>query len=64
MLQEILKIAESNPDGFTIKLPSLEFVKKGIVAAYLETQDSFGNEGLQIVIIHALLHDMDDGWLV
>jgi fructokinase len=63
MLNEILKIAESNPDGFTIKLPSLEPVENGIVAAYLETQDSFGNEGLTRVINHAMQHDKTiGGW--
>lgn len=64
MVQQILAIAESNPDGFTIKLPGLESVTAGIVAAYLETQDSFGTPGLLTVIRHALAHDKTmGGWL-
>lgn len=46
----------SNPDGFTIELPSFQPVENGIVAAYFETQDSFGIRGLQKVIQHAMQH--------
>lgn len=64
MLTEILKIAESNPEGFTIKLPSLESVESGIVAAYLETQNCYAAVGLQYVIRHAMQNSQTmGGWL-
>ena len=63
MISQILAIAKSNPEGFTITLPSLDKVDSGIVAAYLETQDSFDVSGLQKVVDHALIHDKTiGGW--
>jgi fructokinase len=63
MINEILEIAKCNPEGFTIKLPSLESVESGIVAAYLETQDNFGDAGLMKVVEHAMSHDQTiGGW--
>jgi hypothetical protein len=60
----IEEIAKKNPDGFTISLPSLKSVKKGISVAYLETQNSFDSEGLEKVLNHALEHEkIVGGWL-
>lgn len=56
MIEIILKIAEENPDGFTIELSTLDFVTSGIVVAYAETQDSFGRGGLERCIEHAQKH--------
>ena len=39
LFEAILKIADANPDGFTVDLTTLKKVTKGISVAYLETQD-------------------------
>lgn len=60
----IKKIAESNQEGFTVKIPDLDFVVKGISVAHFETQNCFGDEGLEKVLQHALNHDkVVGGWL-
>lgn len=43
---QLWQIAEQNPEGFTVILPSLQFAKTGWVVALKETQNSFGPEGL------------------
>jgi fructokinase len=64
LLDAIKKIAERKPDGFTIRvIPSLKFLKSGYIAAYLETQNCFGDEGLKKVLKHALEHEgIVGGW--
>ncbi len=57
MIDQILKIAEQNPEGFTIYLPSMEFVKHGWVIANKETQDKFGRKGLIEVVEFAMNHN-------
>ena len=53
-----------NPYGFTVDLTTLKKVTGGISVAYLETQDSFDDEGLKRVIEHALEHEKKvGGWL-
>lgn len=64
LFEAILKIADANPDGFTVDLTTLKKVTKGISVAYLETQDCFGEEGLKRVLNHALMHEKKvGGWL-
>lgn len=64
LFNAIVKIAEANPDGFTVDLTTLKKVTKGISVAYLETQDSFGEEGLKRVLNHALMYEKKvGGWL-
>lgn len=64
LFDAILEIAGKNPDGFTVDLTTLKKVTKGISVAYLETQDSFGEEGLKRVLNHALMHEKKvGGWL-
>lgn len=64
LISAILKIAKANPTGFTVDLTTLKKVTKGISVAYLETQDSFGEEGLERVLNHALVHEKKvGGWL-
>ncbi|NLR79946.1 hypothetical protein [Chitinophaga eiseniae] len=46
-------LAEENPKGFTVYVPSLEPVKRGWVVAKIETQNSFGDEGLERVLKYA-----------
>ena len=63
LFKAIQAIAEANPDGFTVDLTTLKKVTKGISVAYLETQDSFGEEGLKRVLNHALMHEKKvGGW--
>lgn len=60
----IMKIANENPDGFTVELKTLKKVTKGISVAYLDTQDSFGVDGLEKVLKHAENHGkVVGGWL-
>ena len=40
-----------NPDGFTLNIETMKPVKYGISVAYQETQNSFGKESLNGVII-------------
>ena len=64
LFEAILKIADANPDGFTVDLTTLKKVTKGISVANLETQDSLGEEGLKRVLNHALMHEKKvGGWL-
>jgi fructokinase len=63
LLEAIKKVAEQNPDGFTVRVPELTALKTGYIVAYLETQNSFGDEGLKKVLKHALEHDrIVGGW--
>ena len=50
LILKIKKIAADNEAGFTIRIPNCEFVKSGYVVAMLETQNSFGEEGLLKVV--------------
>lgn len=64
LFKAILKVAEANPQGFTVDLTTLKRVTKGISVAYIDTQDSFGEEGLKRVLNHALMHEKRvGGWL-
>ncbi|MGG7665163.1 hypothetical protein [Dyadobacter sp. BHUBP1] len=50
LIRRIKEIAAENELGFTIRLPNCEFVTSGYVVAMLDTQNSFGDEGLRRVI--------------
>ena len=64
LISAILERANANPEGFTVDLTTLKKVTKGISVAYIETQDSFGEEGLRRVLNHALSHEKKvGGWL-
>lgn len=64
LFKAIFEIAMQNPDGFMVDLTTLKKVTKGISVAYLETQDSFGENGLKRVLNHALEHEKKvGGWL-
>lgn len=63
LFNAIRKIAEENPEGFTVDLTTLKKVTGGISVAYLETQDSFGDVGLKRVLEHASVHGKKvGGW--
>ena len=60
----IKAIAKQNPLGFTVELTTLKEVKQGLVVAYLETQNSFDDEGLEKVLKHADKNSkVVGGWL-
>lgn len=50
LIKRVKEIASQNELGFTITLPNCEFVTSGYVVAMIETQNSFGDAGLQAVI--------------
>lgn len=54
LIKNIKEIANKNPQGFTISLPTLEHVKTGWVVALKETQNSFGDVGLEKVLTMSL----------
>ena len=45
--EQLKKIADENPNGFTVWTTDLAPVKSGWVVAMKETQDSFGDAGLK-----------------
>ena|ERR1700730_11964979 len=45
--QKLKQIANENPNGFTVYTTDLSAVKMGWVVAMKETQNSFGDAGLQ-----------------
>ncbi len=47
LITKIQEIAEQNPQGFTVYIPSLESVKNGWVIANVKTQNCFGESGLK-----------------
>ena len=49
MKESIKEMANQNPLGFTVDLTTLKKIAGGISVAYLETQNSFGDEGLEKV---------------
>jgi fructokinase len=64
LFDAIKAIAEQNPNGFTVDLTTLKKVTGGISVAFLETQNSFGDQGLKRVLKHALAHEKTvGGWL-
>lgn len=54
LLHKLQAIAEQNPQGFTLSLPDLRFIKKGWVVAKKETQNCFGLQGLNKALEVAL----------
>jgi fructokinase len=64
LFDAIKKIAAQNPNGFTVDLTTLKKVTSGISVAFLETQNSFDDQGLKRVLKHALAHEKKvGGWL-
>lgn len=50
LTERLLEIAQDYPQGFTVYLHDLSFVKSGWVVGLKETQNSFGISGLSHVI--------------
>jgi hypothetical protein len=61
--KSLKKIASENPNGFTVSTTDLKPVKRGWVVAMKETQNSFGDAGLQKALEVALkTSQMIGGW--
>ena len=61
--EKVLRIAEANPEGFTVELNG-EAVTSGYCVAVAETQNCFGIEGLKKVLQYAEEHGTAiGGWL-
>lgn len=54
VIAKLKKIAAKSPNGFTVTLPDLTPVVSGWIVAMAETQDSFGDDGLQKALEVAL----------
>lgn len=64
LLARLKEIAEQNPNGFTVYLPSLAPVTKGWIVAKAETQNCLGDDGLQKALEVALkTSQIMGGWL-
>lgn len=57
LTKRVAKIAQSNKEGMTLSINSLEPIKTGFVASYAATQNTFSETDLQSVVNHALSHD-------
>lgn len=63
-IDRVWEYSKNNPFGFTINIETFRPVKFGYAAAYLETQNCFGKEGLRKVVSHAMRHEkIVGGWL-
>lgn len=49
-IKELKRIADENPNGFTVRTTNLEPVTEGWAVAMKETQNSFGDAGLEKVL--------------
>lgn len=64
MISLIKTIAADNAYGFTYNIRTNSMVSTGISCAYAATQNSFGDNGLMVALVHALRHDaVIGGWL-
>ena len=58
----IWEVAVNNPDGFTVDLHGLP-ITKGFSVGFKETQNSFGRQGLERCVEHAIKHNAAiGGW--
>lgn len=63
MIDELIKYAKRNPDGFTVEIETLQPVTAGFAVAFQATQDSHDLEGLQKCLEHAAQYDKKiGGW--
>jgi hypothetical protein len=63
-IENLFKISQDYPEGFTLDINTCKMVTTGIIVAYEETQNCFGMEGLKKCVEHAKQHDKKiGGWL-
>lgn len=64
LIDRVWEYSKNNSQGFTLNIETFKPIKKGIAVAYLETQNSFGKDGLINALNQALNHDkILGGWL-
>jgi len=56
LMYAIEAIALENPDGFTVRVATLELVTTGIAVAYEATQNCYQRSGLYVAIQHAVFN--------
>ncbi len=54
LTNKVFEVIKNYPAGFTLNFETMQLVNSGYVAAYKETQNCFGMEGLKRVIEYAL----------
>lgn len=57
LINSLLAIAASNPNGFTVNAQTLQPIARGYAVAVEETQNSFGASGLARVIDYVQAHE-------
>lgn len=63
LISRLKQLSNDHPEGLTVEL-KLQLVTKGYVVSIPETQDSFGNEGLEHTLNLVLEHGYCiGGWL-
>ena len=61
--QRVWELSKKHPNGFTYHLKERRMIITGFIAAFLETQDSLGNDGLEKCLEHAKSHEnLIGGW--
>lgn len=64
IVQNVWEYSLANPDGFTIEIPSITPITRGIAVAYKETQNHHSYNSLYFVVQHSLSHNsIVGGWL-
>jgi len=63
LMQAIEEIAKENPEGFTLRITTMELVSTGIAVGHAETQHCYSRAGLYVCIEHALYnYGVIGGW--
>jgi hypothetical protein len=66
LIAALAAVAALNPDGYTVDARTLQPVTSGYAVAVLDTQNSFGADGLARVVDYVAAHDhvtAFGGWL-
>lgn len=62
LIQSLKQLSQTQPQGFTVDL-NMNHINKGFAVAVIDTQDSFGEEGLRNVAAFAIEHGLSvGGW--
>ncbi|MEO9884017.1 MAG: hypothetical protein ABJG33_00125 [Balneola sp.] len=62
LIESLKQLSQTQPQGFTVDL-NLNHINKGFAVAVIDTQDSFGEEGLRAVAEFAIENNLSiGGW--
>ncbi|MAO65064.1 MAG: hypothetical protein CL666_08690 [Balneola sp.] len=62
LINSLKQLSQTQPQGFTVDL-NMNHISKGFAVAVIDTQDSFGEEGLENVAEFAIENDLSiGGW--